>query len=199
MPVAGYRPYDAKRAATYERLRVEQQEWVRELQIIGAAVVAMPGGSTVLDIPVGTGRFLPLYADRGLRVVGIDLSADMLREARKKGTDARLLTGNIQHDLVQAVGGFVDFTVCLRLYNWLTPREAEAATTQLLRVTRQAVWIGLWSAATAGQPAASAETQAEDAVTGWIAAAGWTVALRHLITPGPHRKSAIWELHRADR
>ena len=199
MPVAGYRPYDGPRALTYERLRREQREWVRELQIIGDAVVSMPGGSTVLDCPVGTGRFLPLYADRGLQAIGVDVSPDMLRQAQQKGTDARLVLGNITGDLVKTVGGFVDFAVCLRLINWLTEREAEQAFAQLLRVTRKALWVGLWTAATAGQPAASAETQAEDAVTGWVTGAGWTVAHVHVITPGVSRTSAVWEIRRADR
>ena len=37
----------------------------------------------VLDLGIGTGASLPFYPDRG-QIVGIDLSAGMLREARKK-------------------------------------------------------------------------------------------------------------------
>jgi phosphatidylethanolamine/phosphatidyl-N-methylethanolamine N-methyltransferase len=40
-------------------------------------------GETVLDIGVGTGGSLPFYPEHG-RVIGVDLSSGMLREARKK-------------------------------------------------------------------------------------------------------------------
>ena len=199
MPVAGYRPYDARRAVSYERQRADQPEWSRERAIIAAAVATMPAGATVLDVPVGTGRFLPLYADRGLRATGVDVSSDMLAEARKKDLPVRLLTGDVTGDLLKLLGGFVDYSVCLRLINWLTPAEAERAIAQLLRVTRTAVWVGLWSADTAGVKAASAETQAEGEVEGWVAAAGWSVAARHVLALGPIRVNAIWELRRAAR
>jgi len=199
MPVAGYRPYVGQRVRTYERLRAAQPEWTRERAIIAAALTAMRPGDTVLDVPVGTGRFLPLYAERGLSVTGVDLSPDMLAEARRKPTGARLLVGDVCGDLVKLLGGFVDYAVCLRLLNWLTPFEAERAVGQLLRVTRTAVWVELWSADKAGLKAASAETQAEADVLRWVGEAGWHVAERHLITAGPARTSAIWELRRADR
>jgi SAM-dependent methyltransferase len=198
MPVAGFRPYTGRRAQTYERQRAAQPEWTREREIIVAAVATMPNAATVLDVPVGTGRFLPLYAERDLRVTGVDLSPDMLAEARRKATGARLLCGDVTKDLLQVLGGFVDYAVCVRLLNWLTPAEAELAIGQLLRVTRTAVWVGLWSADTAGQPAASAETQAEDDVTRWLTTSGWYVADRHILAAGA-RTHAVWELRRAAR
>ena len=44
---------------------------------------------TVLDLGIGTGVSLNFYPRKG-RIVGIDLSAGMLREARKKITERRL-------------------------------------------------------------------------------------------------------------
>ena len=43
----------------------------------------------VLDLGIGTGVSLNFYPDRG-RIVGVDLSAGMLREARKKIEERRL-------------------------------------------------------------------------------------------------------------
>ena len=49
----------------------------------------------VLDLGIGTGVSLNFYpSDRG-RIVGVDLSAGMLREARKKIRERGLLTANV--------------------------------------------------------------------------------------------------------
>lgn len=198
-PVAGYRPYGTARAASYERLRGGQPEWARELAIITAAVDAIPSGSSLLDVPVGTGRFLELYAQHDLRVTGVDVSDAMLAVARRKQTTARLCLGSITDDLRLLVGGFVDYAVCLRLINWLTPSEAEQAFRRLMGVTRESIYVGLWAGQTAGMLAASAETQAEGEVCRWVEADGWRVVTQHVITAGETRTSAIWELRRADR
>ena len=49
-----------------------------------------PAGGTILDAPCGTGAYFELVASTGRRVVGIDQSAGMLRQARAKGIASRL-------------------------------------------------------------------------------------------------------------
>ena len=73
--------YDAE-AATYDQNPYPnevQQAWVRRL------LATCPPGGTVLDAPCGTGRYFPLVAESGRRVVGIDQSAGMLDQARARG------------------------------------------------------------------------------------------------------------------
>lgn len=73
--------YDAE-AATYDQdpyPNEVQQEWVRRL------LATCPPGGTVLDAPCGTGRYFPLVADSGRRVVGTDQSWGMLEQARARG------------------------------------------------------------------------------------------------------------------
>jgi ubiquinone/menaquinone biosynthesis C-methylase UbiE len=73
--------YDAE-AAAYDQNPYPnevQQEWVRRL------LATCPSGGTVLDAPCGTGRYFPLVAESGRRVVGIDQSAGMLDQARARG------------------------------------------------------------------------------------------------------------------
>jgi ubiquinone/menaquinone biosynthesis C-methylase UbiE len=73
--------YDSA-AATYDRNLYPnevQKLWVRRL------LATCPPNGTVLDAPCGTGRYFPLVADRGHRVVGIDQSAGMLEQARARG------------------------------------------------------------------------------------------------------------------
>jgi len=49
----------------------------------------------VLDVGCGTGRNLPLYR-QGLRVVGIDVSAEALARARRRRPDVPLVQGDAQ-------------------------------------------------------------------------------------------------------
>ena len=41
-------------------------------------------GKTLLDVGVGTGRFATWLAERGFEVVGVDISREMLKKAKKK-------------------------------------------------------------------------------------------------------------------
>src|SRR4030095_13382949 len=44
-----------------------------------------PGSGRLLDVGCGTGAHTAAFAERGWRVVGVDLSADQLRLARARG------------------------------------------------------------------------------------------------------------------
>jgi ubiquinone/menaquinone biosynthesis C-methylase UbiE len=57
------------------------------------AVLALVGERTeglVLDLSCGTGNYALVLAERGLRVVGVDVSAPMLSAARAKSAQAKL-------------------------------------------------------------------------------------------------------------
>jgi SAM-dependent methyltransferase len=49
----------------------------------------------VLDLGCGTGGHSAILAERGYSVVGVDRSADMLHQARQRGTTARFVAGDI--------------------------------------------------------------------------------------------------------
>lgn len=72
----------------------------------GLADARFRPGSLVLDVGVGTGLSLPYYAS-GVRVVGIDLSAGMLREAAKKAA------GDSQKNIGAAVELIQTDALCL--------------------------------------------------------------------------------------
>jgi ubiquinone/menaquinone biosynthesis C-methylase UbiE len=55
-----------------------------------------PAGSTILDAPCGTGRYFPMVAAAGHRVVGADQSAGMLAQARARGTAIALHQARLQ-------------------------------------------------------------------------------------------------------
>jgi len=56
-----------------------QQDWVARL------MRACPAAAKILDAPCGTGRYFPIVAAAGHRVLGADQSAAMLAQARARG------------------------------------------------------------------------------------------------------------------
>ncbi|GAA0661396.1 class I SAM-dependent methyltransferase [Natronoarchaeum mannanilyticum] len=70
--------YDDKRFSRGGRL-IDRREKEAVLDAIGPVE-----GKDVLEIACGTGRFTVMLAERGANVVGLDISAEMLSEARAK-------------------------------------------------------------------------------------------------------------------
>jgi len=56
-------------------------------------------GSRVLDVGCGDGTYAMALAERGARVVGVDLSAEMIRSARARGGSARRAPIFVRADL----------------------------------------------------------------------------------------------------
>jgi ubiquinone/menaquinone biosynthesis C-methylase UbiE len=78
--------YD-REAAQYDRRRYESAEGRHfsqmEVELL-TSWLPTGAGTTVLDIPAGTGRLSVALAQSGLRVIGADISANMLRVAASK-------------------------------------------------------------------------------------------------------------------
>ena len=90
----------------------------------------------VLEISVGTGRNLPLYA-RDVRITGIDISASMLEIARtraaKIGRDAELRVGDAQ--ALELPDDSFDSVVCTLALCSIP--DARAAVAEMRRVLRR--------------------------------------------------------------
>jgi len=69
-----------------------QREWVVSV------AQRLPVNSLVLDAPCGTGKYFPIVAAAGHRVVGVDQSAGMLEQAR-----ARSIAVSLEHVSLQDV------------------------------------------------------------------------------------------------
>jgi ubiquinone/menaquinone biosynthesis C-methylase UbiE len=76
------------RAAGYEAKRAGQQYWDDQQKIAEELIESFPNGSTVLDVPFGTGRFVDVYNRKAMKVAGLEVSGDMLRSARDLRGDA---------------------------------------------------------------------------------------------------------------
>ena len=96
-------------------------------------------------MPVGTGRFLELYARFGLRATGIDVSPDMLAHAAKKAgalkLDVTLAQGDIQR--IDAPDGAFEAALCIRLAHLIETPLLRSAVGELARVARTYVVIGV--------------------------------------------------------
>lgn len=70
-------------AEGYLHRRENHPTWAWEQAQVERFVQSRPSGLTVLDVPLGTGRYVPIYLQRGWRVLGCDISADMVSEAER--------------------------------------------------------------------------------------------------------------------
>jgi SAM-dependent methyltransferase len=72
-------------------------------QFVERLVATCPPNGVVLDAPCGTGRYFPLVAAAGRRVVGVDQSAGMLEVARARGLAESLHRVGLQELPFEAV------------------------------------------------------------------------------------------------
>ena len=118
----------------------------REMACILNALDDLPAASTVLDLPCGAGRLLPVLLDRQLTVVGADFSREMLKVAEtdclEQLKDSTALTTRLsfqQQDILHTT--FEDNTfeavICNRLLHHYPQAELrQQVLAELLRITK---------------------------------------------------------------
>src|SRR5688572_1037332 len=74
--------YYGKKAYEYDLGREDSEKWKVEYAAVKEALTGLSG--SLLDAPCGTGRFFPIYKELGFRVLGLDISEDMLHQAHAK-------------------------------------------------------------------------------------------------------------------
>jgi ubiquinone/menaquinone biosynthesis C-methylase UbiE len=139
--------YRGKRAQTYDLDRENQPEWRAEHEAVANLLAGLGGaGTAVLDVPVGTGRFLTIYRDLGWRAVGIDASDEMLSQAMEVAgslamEDVVLRVGDITAlDLPDSA---VDIALAIRIANMLELDDLQRAISELARIARYHVIVGI--------------------------------------------------------
>jgi ubiquinone/menaquinone biosynthesis C-methylase UbiE len=133
--------YQGAYAEKYEAERIHSEIWQREQAAVEALLSYLEPGSTLLDIPVGTGRFGKLYARYGIRATGIDSSPAMLAQAQRKGLQIDLWVGDIRR--IEASDRAFDASLCIRLFNWLDSSTLAQAFGELVRVSGRYVIFGV--------------------------------------------------------
>jgi ubiquinone/menaquinone biosynthesis C-methylase UbiE len=137
--------YTGNCAKDYDKKRVGENKWSVEERIVESLLAQFPKGSSILDIPVGAGRFIALYKKFNLRVTGIDASKDMLDESKKKVTAQNfkvvLKEGSI-FDIRFSEGHF-DIVLCIRFLNWIDYDNLSVAVKEITRVAQRNLIIGV--------------------------------------------------------
>jgi ubiquinone/menaquinone biosynthesis C-methylase UbiE len=141
---AATKHYFGDNAAAYEERRVQKAKWHEENRLVQQYVARLPRGASILDVPFGTGRFAPAYLAAGLAVTGVDISADMIAQAKQRyGSEIssfRLFTASAEK-LPFAEQSF-DYLVCNRFIKWL-PTEAtvESVAKEFRRVCKKEMLV----------------------------------------------------------
>lgn len=145
MSYDGFTKYDDKVAASYDLDRVGEAHWQAEHSVVEEFVARHRLGR-VLDLPVGTGRFLPLYREADL-VVGADISESMLRVSKERigqlgMTGVELLRGDAMR--LPFPDNMFDSVLCFRLVHLLPPQIVPALFNELARVARGRILLQLY-------------------------------------------------------
>lgn len=132
-------------AEKYDQRRMHAQKWAHEQECISQMLGALSSGNTVLDIPVGTGRFLEFYKEKGLRATGVDISKDMLSVAEEKalklGLNINLRQGDIS--TIDADTNNFDAVISFRFLNWIDTPTLRMVVAELNRVAKTKIILGI--------------------------------------------------------
>lgn len=138
------RKYRGSVATNYVRQRAGSK-WLAENEAIDDLLSHSREGASALDAPIGTGRILPFYKGRGLDAHGLDISPDMLAEARdyarRLDYDVELHRGDVCH--IAFPDDHFDIVTCFRFLNWIDEEGVRRVLQELVRVSRDKVLIGV--------------------------------------------------------
>jgi ubiquinone/menaquinone biosynthesis C-methylase UbiE len=137
--------YTGGTAVEYEALREGNEKWQSEQKAIIQLLRSLPRSTEVLDIPVGTGRFLPTYQQLGLNATGMDVSRDMLEQARQKIRPGSKSISLQRSDIfaIDAPDESFDCVLSLRFMNWIGSTDLARSMSELRRVTRRDIIVGI--------------------------------------------------------
>lgn len=136
--------YAGRNAENYERQRTGKK-WVSENRAVEQLLTHVKKGSSILDVPVGTGRFFPYFNARKFKTYGADRSADMIAQARANseriGARVHLIEGDIL-SLPYDDDSF-DLVTCIRFLNLIDWQGVDLVLHELTRVSRDKIMIGV--------------------------------------------------------
>ncbi len=141
------RKYRGEVATGYDAKRESSPKWAAEQAIIEDMLSGLKTGiwtpefkPAVVDIPVGTGRFVPFYEKSNYCWHGFVVSVDMLKQAAGKTTNrqkARLDEGDVRS--IPVPDNYCQAAIMCRLTRWLSPDDCQQAMRELQRIARERI------------------------------------------------------------
>lgn len=194
--------YYGKTARNYELRRTRQEWWHVENTQMEALLDTLPRSLRVVDVPFGTGRFVPMYLERGYQVHGLDASdamiaqaADLLGDAFNKcstkvGTATALPYADNAFDLLVSTRFLRDIIVF---------KEAKQALAEFARVTKTyaIIQLGQTTNAKGATPLANDAMGSKLSATqvdNLLKSVGLTVVERRLVKSDPADQSEIFHI-----
>jgi ubiquinone/menaquinone biosynthesis C-methylase UbiE len=137
----GDNAYTVEIASSYEDDRKAEIIWNVEQSYMKNLVDNMSHNCSLLDIPIGTGRFLEFYTEKKLNIFGIDISEAMLAEARNKTSsdDVNLEIGDVNS--LRFCDRTFDYIICWRLLHLFPNESLKNIITELSRVASDTLYI----------------------------------------------------------
>jgi ubiquinone/menaquinone biosynthesis C-methylase UbiE len=131
--------YDARR---FSSLSGRVFQWA-ERRALRRALDRLSSVDRLLDGPCGTGRLMDLFLRRGARVIGADISAQMIAVARRRtaGWNGRVTFARMDFLRMPLRGEAVDAVFCIRFLPHIPPAERVSMLRELARVSRR--WVVL--------------------------------------------------------
>jgi len=197
--------YHGDVAKGYLDKRLQQASWHREQEVVQALLNGLPDGIKVLDVAIGTGRFVPMYLAKNMSVDGIDISADMLAAARQAlGPDydrCRMTLGSA--DALPYEDQCFDLVVCFRFFGLIPLSMARRVLAQIERVSRGPMIIRV---PVRKNDVPAVEVREDQPVQGQMSEAeladlfsqyGYQIASRHVVEDRPRKEFVVYLLNRA--
>ena len=128
--------YNKQIAESYDADRQSEEHWAKENEFI-TKYFKKKSADVLLDLPVGTGRFLKFYPLIN-KIIGADISNDMLDQAK-----IQILKNNLKSiELIKCAAAelhflenkSVDFIVCFRLLHLIDHGERATIFKEFSRV-----------------------------------------------------------------
>ena len=135
--------YFGEKAQVYDRENEHTDKRYRERAAVREFLSRVPPVASVLDIPVGTGTFLSLYHELGIDFAGMDVSEEMLAQARAKAPEAPIANGDILS--IRVCSRTFDAVVCIRLMALIDQDSMIKAVQEMGRVARDRIIISLYT------------------------------------------------------
>lgn len=135
--------YTGNTALMYDEKRSKRKKWRKEIDAVTKIAHELEPSSTILDIPIGTGRFLMPLIESTHKVYGIDISLDMLSKAKEKCAkdSVDLILGDAV--TIPLASDSVDYVLCIRLVNWVMKETLIRILHEFRRVARNGIIIGI--------------------------------------------------------